>query len=253
MVNSEVCQAAAEVLAHHVSDHDPGVRQTDETVVMAGGRIRCTTAIDESWEGDGSLIPFWFEIEVELSTDVIRESIAGQGEDAHEAVVYAIHSLLDGVLPPIRHALGMPWPDDDVATGRIVSLTTGQEPIAWDIHFGSPLLLGSDQTDPHAIRSVLDQHPPIEFFADELTGVLPTRRLHWAKALLIATADHEPQGDVAIDNESYPESFERLSAFAWPVHDAVWGFRQFILVSPSPSEPTKEEVESARRAGNRAH
>jgi hypothetical protein len=242
-----LCRLAARVLSDHVKDHDPTARQADVTVEMADGRIRCTAMIDDGWEGDGA-IPFWFRIEIEGASEVVLESLAGQGENADEATADAVHSLLAGVLPAIRAGLGLPWPDDQVATGQTVSLTDGHEPIAWDMYFGTPILSGSDHTDSDAIWSALDHNPPIEFLAQELTAVLHERRFHWAKALFLAFDGHEAVGDVAIDNESFPAAFERLQAFPWHIHGDVWGFRQFIFLSPSPEAPSGELLDTVRRA-----
>lgn len=184
-------------------------------------------------------------VRIELVLDgtddgAVRESLAGTGATAEEAVVAAAHDWVTAVFLPVRQMLEPAFHGHEVEVMPLVSRDdeTGQV-TAWTVYAGPPLLRGADA---EAVAAALERQPPITLVLEQLTGHLHRRERHWVTTFL-ARWEGQVQGEVTIDNAPDDDALAALARFGWPAGEGFASFRQFYILQPDPAaEPDPELV-----------
>jgi hypothetical protein len=170
------------------------------------------------------------EFELALRTDSregIRENSVGVGADDEEAVRRAVRLWIEGVLPPVRAALGL-GPEERVQPFRLSQTDPhGRNARRWRV-FGGAIQVTTD--DPESLIRLLDSFPPFPYMAQQ--GALPLfpeeDGIFWMGINCSRGAEGDLEGSCRVNNIEWPLGIEVLSRLPWPPGVGPLVFRQFL-------------------------
>lgn len=245
-MNTDLGSLVRRAVVEHLRGRGLQATEHDAVIELGFGQATCRVEVEAPSEPE--ILPVWIRIRHGLSAAEIEVSIAGIGSSPTEAAAQAAHDFATGVVLPLRRAFLPELDGDGVTALRLTSTTDDDRPVAWDVYVGEPSLIGSEESPDHLARdleaAVAGVAPPLQHILDDITGLLHEVRLHWAKLFLLNFPDGRQMGEVALDNVASEEALEHLKAMPLPDGAGLAGFRQFVVIVPSKSEPTSEELEN---------
>lgn len=192
---------------------------------------RCQVAqVDRSLDRVATAV----EIEMALRPDSregIRENSIGVAPDDEQAVRRAVQLWVEGVLPPVRAALGL-GPQERVQPFRLSQTDPhGRNGRRWRV-FGGAIQVTTD--DPEPLIRCLDSFPPFPYMAEQ--GGLPLfpeeNGIFWMRISCSRDAEGDLDGTCRVNNIEWPLGIEVLSRLPWPPGLGPLMVRQFFAGKP---------------------
>jgi len=175
------------------------------------------------------------ELELALRTDAkegIRECSVGIAGSEDTAVTRAVDAWFEGVLPPVRAALGL-GSDDRLQPFKLSQTDpTGRNGRRWRVFGGSIQVAGDDR---EALIHCLDAYPPFAYLAQQ--GGLPlfpeSDGIFWMRITCSHRNGADPEGECRVNNIAWPMGLQVLSGLPWPPTGGSILFRQFLAGRPT--------------------
>lgn len=170
------------------------------------------------------------EIELQLhpnSREGIRENSVGVAPDDEQAVRRAIRLWVDGVLPPVRAALGL-GAEERVQPFRLSQTDPqGRHGRQWRV-FGGSIQVTTD--DPESLIRCLDTFPPFPYMAEHAgLPLFPQENgVFWMRISCTRDAEGDFGGMCRVNNIDWPLGIEVLSRLPWPPGVGPLILRQFF-------------------------
>lgn len=166
---------------------------------------------------------------LETLENTVIDRMDGVGATAEEAISFAVHTWMKGVLPALCALCGQKPPEGSVFTSTSVHHRLANAVVDWDVFLG-PIELGSDVD--FALSQRIEAQHPVDLVLDRVLPMLDPHRPHWMRIYHCRREHGLLASNCQIDNRDFAEGRGALFDFPWPNSTEEQWFRQFVTLIP---------------------